>query len=180
MNSKEHFEIALMIGSSSDYPIIEETINILDKFNINYKIIVSSAHRTPERTKKWVKECEKNGVKIFIVAAGAAAHLPGVVASYTTLPVIGIPVAATVLNGMDALLSIVQMPGGIPVASMAIGKAGAKNAALYAISILSLTNPELKMKLNNYRIEMKDKIIQQSESLKIKNQNVFIDFEDNE
>ena len=173
----DKFDVAIMIGSQSDYPIIEETITILDKFNINYKLIITSAHRTPDRTERFIEYCETCNVQVFIVAAGAAAHLPGVVAAKTNLPVIGIPVAATALNGVDALYSIVQMPGGIPVASMAIGKAGAKNAAVFAIQILSLNNPELKMKLNNYRVEMKKNILKQSEILKIKNENIFYDFE---
>jgi phosphoribosylaminoimidazole carboxylase PurE protein len=172
------FDVSIMIGSQSDYPIIEETIKIFEKFSINYKLIVTSAHRTPERTEKWVKLSEDSGAKVFIVAAGAAAHLPGVVAAMTNLPVIGIPVSATALNGVDALYSIVQMPGGIPVATMAIGKAGAKNAAIFAAQIISLNNPELKMKLNNYRVEMKSNIVSQSENLNIKNKNVFVDFND--
>ncbi len=173
----DKFDVSLMIGSQSDYPIIEEAIKILDKFSIKYRLIVSSAHRTPNRTEKWVKFAEESGAKVFIVAAGAAAHLPGVVAAMTNLPVIGVPIAATALNGVDALYSIVQMPGGIPVATMAIGKAGARNAAIFAAQILSLSNVELKMKLNNYRVEMKSNIVKQSENLKIKNENVFIDFE---
>ena len=173
----EKFDIAIMIGSQSDYPIIEETVNIFEKFSVKYKLTITSAHRTPQRTEKFIEFCENHNVKIFIVAAGAAAHLPGVVAAKTNLPVIGVPVAATALNGVDALYSIVQMPGGIPVASMAIGKAGAKNAAVFALQILSLNNPELKMKLNNYRVEMKKNILNQSERLKIKNENILIEFE---
>lgn len=174
----EKFDVSIMIGSQSDYPVIEECIKILDKFSVNYKLIVASAHRTPERTEKWIKFSENCNAKVFIVAAGAAAHLPGVVASKTNLPVIGIPISATALNGVDALYSIVQMPGGIPVATMAIGKAGAKNAAIFAIEIIALNNPELKLKLNNYRIEMRNNIKNQSKNLNIKNKNVFIDFDE--
>ncbi len=173
----DNFHVAIMIGSQSDYPVIESTIQILDKFSIKYKVIVTSAHRTPERTEKFIKFAEEHGVKVFIVAAGAAAHLPGVVAANTNLPVIGVPISATALNGVDALYSIVQMPGGIPVATMAIGKAGAKNAAVFAAEILALSNPELKLKLSNYRIEMKNNIVEQSKGLTIKNKNIFIDFE---
>ena len=173
----DKFHVAIMIGSQSDYPVIESTIQILDKFAIKYKVIITSAHRTPERTEKFIKLAEEQGVKVFIVAAGAAAHLPGVVAANTNLPVIGVPISATALNGVDALYSIVQMPGGIPVATMAIGKAGAKNAAVFAAEILSLSNPELRLKLTNYRVEMKKNIIEQSKGLTIKNKNIFIDFE---
>ncbi len=174
----ENFDVSIMIGSQSDYPVVEEAIKILEKFSIEYKLIITSAHRTPDRTEKWVKYAEESGVKVFIVAAGAAAHLPGVVASMTNLPVIGVPIAATPLNGVDALYSIVQMPGGIPVATMAIGKAGARNAAIFAAQILSLNNAELKMKLNNYRVEMKTGIKKQSENLKINNSKVFVDFDE--
>ena len=177
MNNNKKFQVAIMIGSQSDYPIIEETINILDKFSISYKIIITSAHRTPERTEKFIKLAENSGVKVFIVAAGAAAHLPGVVAANTNLPVIGIPISATALNGIDALYSIVQMPGGIPVATMAIGKAGAKNASIFAAQILSIGDSNLKTKIDSYRVEMKKNIVKQSENLKIKNHNIFIDFE---
>ena len=176
----DNFDISILIGSQSDYPIIEESIKIFEKFSISYKLTITSAHRTPERTKKTIEFSEKHGAKVFIVAAGAAAHLPGVVASLTSLPVIGIPVSATALNGIDALYSIVQMPSGVPVATMAIGKAGAKNAAIFAIQILALSNPELKLKLSNYRIEMKKNILNQSENLKIKNNNIIIDFEEEE
>jgi phosphoribosylaminoimidazole carboxylase PurE protein len=177
MENFDNFDVALMIGSQSDYPVIEESLKILEKFSISYKLVITSAHRTPERTEKFVELCEDSNVKVFIVAAGAAAHLPGVVASMTNIPVIGVPVAATALNGTDALFSIVQMPGGIPVATMAIGKAGAKNAAIFALQIISLSNAELKLKLKNYRVEMKNSIIEQSKGLKIKNQNIFVDFE---
>ncbi len=174
-----NFEVALMIGSESDYPIIEESLKVLDKFSISYKLTVASAHRTPERTERFIEFCESKGVKVFIVAAGAAAHLPGVVAAKTNLPVIGVPIAATALNGTDALYSIVQMPGGIPVGTMAIGKAGAKNAAIFACQIIALNNPQLQLKLNNFRVEMKNKIKEQSQRLNIKNKNIFIDFDNN-
>ncbi len=174
----ESFDVSILIGSDSDYPIIEETITILEKFNVKYKLTVTSAHRTPERTEKWIRFSENNGAKIFIVAAGAAAHLAGVVASKTTLPVIAIPVASTSLNGVDALFSTVQMPGGVPVATMSIGKAGAKNAGIFAIQILSLINPELKLKLNNFKVEMKRNVEDKAKRLKIKNSNVISNFED--
>ncbi len=172
----EKFDVSILIGSDSDYSVIEETITILEKFGVNYKLTVTSAHRTPERTEKWIEYCEKNGTKLFIVAAGAAAHLAGVVASKTILPVIAIPVASTSLNGIDALLSTVQMPGGIPVGCMAIGKAGAKNAGIFAVEILSLSNPELKLKLQKFRKEMKQNVENKAKSLKIKNPNVIDEF----
>ncbi len=173
----KNFDVSILIGSDSDFPIIEETIGILDKFGISYAITVTSAHRTPERTEKWIKFSEAKGCKVFIVGAGAAAHLAGVVAAKTTLPVIAIPISATSLNGVDALYSTVQMPGGIPVACMAIGKAGARNAGIFAVQILSLNNPELKLKLNNFKNEMKKSVEDKAKRLSMKNPNIIGDFD---
>ncbi len=173
----ENFDVSIMIGSDSDYPIIEETIAILDKFGIKYALTVTSAHRTPERTEEWIKFSEEKGAKVFIVGAGAAAHLAGVVAAKTILPVIAIPISATSLNGVDALYSTVQMPGGIPVACMAIGKAGARNAGIFAVQILAINNPELKMKLNNFKVEMKKSVEEKAKRLTIKNPNVIAEFD---
>ncbi len=172
-----NFDVSILIGSDSDFPIIEEAITILEKFGIKYGLTVTSAHRTPERTEKWIRYSEENGAKVFIVGAGAAAHLAGVVAAKTTLPVIAIPISATSLNGVDALYSTVQMPAGIPVACMAIGKAGARNAGIYAAQILSLNNPELKLKLNNFKIEMKKSVEEKAKRLSIKNPNVIYEFD---
>jgi phosphoribosylaminoimidazole carboxylase PurE protein len=124
---------------------------LLEDFGVPYKMEVSSAHRNPVKTKRLAQEAEKKGVKVIIAGAGMAAHLPGVVASHTTLPVIGVPLSASSLLGMDSLLSMVQMPSGIPVATMAIGEAGAKNAAILAVQILALSDEKLKAKLEEFK-----------------------------
>jgi 5-(carboxyamino)imidazole ribonucleotide mutase len=142
--------VSVVMGSDSDLPIMTEATKILEEFGIDYELILTSAHRTPLRTTKFAGSAAKRGIKVIIVGAGAAAHLAGVIASQTTLPVIGIPINATALNGLDALLSTVQMPGGIPVATMAIGPAGAKNAALFAARILAVEDKELSTKLSSY------------------------------
>ena len=152
MSKSESF-VAILMGSDSDLPIMQSTLDILDKFSIRYEVKITSAHRTPAATHAYVKEAEARGVAVFIAAAGLAAHLAGTVAGLTIRPVIGVPMDAGPLNGMDALLSTVQMPGGIPVASMAIGKAGAKNAAYLAAQILALSEPQLVDKISAEREE---------------------------
>ena len=147
-------KVLILMGSDSDLPIMEEAGKALAKFNIGYKITVASAHRTPERAIKLASEARDNGIEVIIAGAGAAAHLAGVLASKTTLPIIGVPIDASPLKGMDALLATVQMPGGIPVASMAIGKAGAKNAGLFAAEILSIKYPEIVEQLAQFRVDM--------------------------
>lgn len=142
--------VSVVMGSDSDLPIMTEATKVLEEFGIAYELILTSAHRTPLRTTKFAASAAGRGVKIIIVGAGAAAHLAGVIASQTILPIIGVPIDATSLHGLDALLSTVQMPGGIPVATMAIGKAGAKNAALFAIRILAVEDKELSVKLSAY------------------------------
>ncbi len=159
-------KVGLIMGSKSDFEVVKESINILKSFNIDSDVIVSSAHRTPEQTIEWAKNAKKNGLSVIIAFAGAAAHLAGVVASKTNLPVVAVPIASTSLNGLDSLLSSVQMPGGIPVATMAIGKAGAKNAALYACQIIALNDAFLYEKLELYRKDMADKILKDNESIK--------------
>lgn len=146
--------VLIVMGSDSDLPVMEETAVILKEFGIPYIMTVASAHRTPERTLKIVKAAEKNGIEVIIAGAGMAAHLPGVIASHTIRPVIGIPLDASPFKGMDALLSIVQMPPGIPVATVAMGKAGAKNAAILAVQILAVKNSSLSKKLNEHRKKM--------------------------
>ena len=146
--------VLIIMGSDSDLPVMEETARVLDKFNVSYTMTVASAHRTPARTMKLVRDAEKNGVDVIIGAAGMAAHLPGVIASHTVLPVIGVPLDSSPLNGLDALLSIVQMPPGIPVATVSIGKAGAKNAAILAVQIMARKDPELTKKLLDHRQKM--------------------------
>ena len=150
MNRKPEATISVVMGSDSDQPVMDETVKVLREFDIGHEVVLTSAHRSPERTSSFAKRAADRGVRVIIVGAGAAAHLAGVIASQTHLPVIGVPIDATSLRGLDALLSTVQMPGGIPVATMAIGKAGAKNAALMAIRILSLEDAALRKKLQVY------------------------------
>jgi len=147
MNGKKGTLVSVVMGSDSDLPILKETVAALKDFEISYEVVLTSAHRSPERTISFARGAARRGIKVIIVGAGAAAHLAGVIASHTTLPVIGIPVDSTTLAGLDALLSTVQMPGGIPVASMAIGKAGARNAAILAARILALQDRALEKKL---------------------------------
>jgi 5-(carboxyamino)imidazole ribonucleotide mutase len=135
-----------------DWPILKPAVEILKQFGIEAEVVVASAHRTPAKVREFVVSAPEKGIGAFIVAAGAAAHLAGVVASYTTLPVIGVPINATALNGMDALLSTVQMPSGVPVATMAIN--GAKNAAIFAVQIFAVSNKDLAEKLASYRSQM--------------------------
>ncbi len=135
--------VAILMGSDSDLPVMEATLEVLEKFGIAHEVKVSSAHRTPAQTHAYVEEAESRGCAVFIAAAGMAAHLAGTVAALTTRPVIGVPVDAGPLSGLDALLSTVQMPGGIPVATMAIGKSGAKNAGYLAAQIVSVADPSL-------------------------------------
>lgn len=135
--------VAVLMGSDSDLPVMESTLDVLEKLNIAYEVRITSAHRTPEVTHSYVKDADSRGCSVFIAAAGLAAHLAGAVAAATIKPVIGVPLDAGGLGGMDALLSTAQMPGGIPVASVAIGKPGAKNAAYLAAQIMAVSNPEI-------------------------------------
>jgi len=165
MNKKKDVMVSVVMGSDSDLPIMFEATKILEEFGIPHELFLTSAHRTPARTTKFAQEAINRGVKIIIVGAGAAAHLAGVIASQTQLPVIGVPIDATAVHGLDALLSTVQMPGGIPVATMAIGKAGAKNAALYAVRILALEDKKLKAKLSSYIERMAQDVEKKQEDL---------------
>jgi 5-(carboxyamino)imidazole ribonucleotide mutase len=157
--------VSVVMGSDSDFPIMSETIKILEDFGIPHEVFLTSAHRSPERTASFAKKASQRGIKIIIVGAGAAAHLAGVIASQSLLPVIGIPIDATALGGIDALLSIAQMPGGVPVATMAVGKAGAKNAALLAIRILALEDDSLQKKLRLFIQNMAREIEKKQENL---------------
>jgi 5-(carboxyamino)imidazole ribonucleotide mutase len=159
-------KVAVFIGSESDFEVIEGAVKILKDFEVPFMLEVTSAHRTPERTKKLITEFEAGGGQVFIAAAGMAAHLAGVVASHTILPVIGIPIGGSAVNGLDALLATVQMPKGIPVAAMAIGKHGAINAALLAVQILSLNDAGLKTRFKQYREAQSAKVVQSSENIK--------------
>lgn len=162
---KKDVIVSVVMGSDSDLPVMAETTKILEEFAIPHELFLTSAHRTPERTAKFAQGAVRRGVKIIIVGAGAAAHLAGVIASQTQLPVIGVPIDATSLQGLDALLSTVQMPGGIPVATMAIGKAGAKNAALYAVRILALEDKKISAMLAAYIEKMAKDVEKKQENL---------------
>ena len=158
--------VGILMGSDSDLSVMEEASKVLEKFGVGHEVIVSSAHRSPERTRKYVVSASKRGIKILIAGAGAAAHLAGVVAAETTLPVIGVPIGSSALNGLDALLSTAQMPGGVSVAGMAIGKAGAKNAGILAIQILALNDKNLHKKLLEFKKDQAKAVEQKSRKLK--------------
>ena len=151
--------IAVLMGSESDLPNLKGAFSILNDFKIDYIARVISAHRTPHAASQFAQTAKEKGIEVIICAAGMAAHLAGVIASHTILPVIGIPMPCEPFNGLDALLATVQMPPGIPVATVTAGKAGAKNAALYAIQILALADSELADKLNKFRKEHTEKVI---------------------
>ena len=166
MQEKAGVVVSVVMGSDSDLPVMEESVKVLEAFAIPHELFLTSAHRTPERTAQFARGAAKRGVRVIIVGAGGAAHLAGVIASQTLLPVIGVPIDATTLQGLDALLATVQMPGGIPVATMAIGKAGAKNAALLAVRILALEEPDLPKKLQAYVRKMAQEVERKHENLK--------------
>ncbi len=144
-------QVAVLMGSQSDFPVAQEAFRVFDEFGVSYEARVLSAHRTPEDVAVYAAAAREAGIQVIICAAGMAAHLGGIVAAHTTLPVIGVPVPSEPFNGLDALLSMVQMPPGIPVATVTAGKAGGKNAALYAVSILALNSVELAGKLKEFR-----------------------------
>lgn len=161
-------QVALIMGSYSDFPKLEPAVSVLKEFGISHEIRVMSAHRTPDVVAEYSKNAASNGVKVIIAAAGGAAHLAGVIASFTILPVIGIPLAIPSLNGLDSLLSMVQMPAGIPVATMSTGSGGPENAALMAISILALNDYTLSEMLMTYRRRMADKVTERDSTLQWK------------
>ena len=150
--------ISIIMGSQSDLKTLKEAIGLLKEFKVGFELKILSAHRTPKDLVEYVQAAPKKGRKVFIAAAGGSAALAGVIASHTTLPVIGIPIETKSLKGLDSLLSTVQMPAGIPVASMAIGKTGAKNAAIFALEILGITDKKINARLNNYKKKMRAKI----------------------
>jgi 5-(carboxyamino)imidazole ribonucleotide mutase len=156
----------ILMGSDSDFAVMSETGKTLEKFGIPYEIEVVSAHRTPARAHEYARSAQKRGLKVLIAAAGAAAHLAGVIAANTTLPVIGVPMGTSALNGLDALLSTVQMPGGIPVATMAIDKAGAVNAAIFTAEILGLSDPEIARRLVAHKEELVRGVAEKNARLK--------------
>ena len=163
--SETKIEVGIIMGSDSDLPIMEDAVNILKEFGIGYEVKVLSAHRTPNQHAEYSRTAIGRGLKVIIAAAGGAAHLPGVTAAQTTLPVIGVPIKGKSLEGMDALLSIVQMPPGIPVATVAIN--GAKNAAILAVSILALVKPDIQTKLIEYKKKMEKDSLAKNDNIKI-------------
>ena len=166
MAAKEKALVGVIMGSDSDYPVMAEAGRILEKFGIGFEVEVVSAHRSPARAAQYAETAAKRGLKAIIVGAGGAAHLAGVVAALTTLPVIGVPMPSTSLNGMDSLLSTVQMPGGVSVATMAIGKPGATNAGIFAAQILALSDAEIARKLADYKKELDAGVAEKSARLK--------------
>lgn len=153
-------KVAVIMGSKSDWPTMQETTNILDALNIEYEIHIVSAHRTPEKMIEFAKQARSNEFEVIIAGAGGAAHLPGMVAATTTLPVIGVPIQSKALNGLDSLLSIVQMPSGVPVATVAIGTAGAKNAGYLAAQMIGITNATVAEAIGSFRDEQAQAVIE--------------------
>ena len=151
--------VAIVMGSKSDWDTMIHAHNVLDRFEVAHESRVVSAHRTPDWMREFAGEAESRGLEIIIAGAGGAAHLPGMIAASTILPVLGVPVETSSLKGMDSLLSIVQMPGGVPVGTLAIGKAGATNAALLAVAILANSRPDLKEKLKQFRDEQRERVL---------------------
>ena len=156
--------VTVIMGSDSDLPVVRKTIEVLKKFKIDYEVNVISAHRTPDKAAEYAKNAENNGFEVIIAAAGKAAHLPGVIAAFTTLPVIGLPIKSSTMDGLDSLLSIVQMPSGIPVATVAID--GAQNAGLLAVQILSVKYQHLRAALKAYKLEMQEEVLKKDDMVK--------------
>lgn len=162
--------VGIIMGSDSDLPEMKEAADMLEEFGIDYEISIVSAHRTPKRMFQYAQEASQRGIEVIIAGAGGSAHLPGMTAANTELPVIGVPIRSKVLNGVDSLLSIVQMPGGVPVATMSIGKDGAKNAGILAAQILGIKYPEIRQKVKKYKeglakkVEQKAKLMEESRS----------------
>ncbi len=162
---EEKILVGIVVGSDSDLPLIEETKKVLDNFGIKYEVNIISAHRTPEIAHQYAKTAHERGLEVIIAGAGGAAHLAGVIASLTPLPVIGIPIDSSSLNGLDALLSTVQMPPGIPVATVSIGKWGARNAAILAAEILGVKFPEMRQKVIEFKKQMAEEVQKKNLSL---------------
>jgi 5-(carboxyamino)imidazole ribonucleotide mutase len=162
MHAVEKPLVAIVMGSKSDWELMKHADETLAKFGVAHESRVLSAHRTPDQLREYIADAEKRGVEVWIAAAGGAAHLAGVVAAHTVRPVLGVPIPSTTLNGLDSLLAIVQMPAGIPVGTLAIGKAGVVNAALLGVAILANTRPELSKKLHDYRAEQAQKVLSET------------------
>ena len=159
--------VSIVMGSDSDREIMLETSKILKKFDISHEITITSAHRSPEKTERFCKELDSKGVLVVVAGAGSAAHLAGVIASRTSLPVIGVPIPSSPLHGLDSLFSTVQMPSGVPVATMALGKAGAKNAGIFAAQLLSLSNPKIKEQLSLYKEDLAKEVEEKDKAHKV-------------
>ncbi len=157
-------EIAIVMGSDSDWRIMQQANEVIQEFGLSCEVEVLSAHRTPEKMLGWAKQASQNGTRVIIAGAGGAAHLPGMIASITSLPVIGVPVSLANLEGMDSLLSIVQMPAGVPVATVSID--GAKNAGLLALRILAVSNPDLEKQMDEFRTQLANQVETKNEKLK--------------
>ncbi len=158
-------KVGIVMGSDSDFTVMKAAVDALKKFDIPFEITVASAHRTPARAAEFAAGAKERGVSVIIAGAGHAAHLAGAMAAHTTLPVIGVPIDSSALSGFDALLSTVQMPPGIPVATVAVGKPGATNAGILAAQILALSDPELAARLDAYKQEMADKVLEKSKKI---------------
>lgn len=163
--TKSTTDVAIIMGSDSDLPVVEPSFAILDSFGVNYTKNVMSAHRTPHEVMELIKTSESNGCKVFIAAAGMAAHLAGAVAAHSTRPVIGIPIESGGMGGIDSLLSTAMMPPGVPVATVAVGKAGAKNSAILAVQILATSDDALAKKLSEYKSNMRDEVLKKDQAL---------------
>lgn len=159
--------VGILMGSDSDLPMMQEAAAMLREFGIEYEMTVASAHRTPKKVLEYAQSAEKRGIRVIIAGAGWAAHLAGFIASQTTLPVIGVPIDSSSLKGIDALLSTVQMPGGVPVATMSLGKAGAKNAGIFAAQIIGTTDVKIANRLKVYRVEMEREVEEKAKKLNV-------------
>ncbi len=161
-----HISVQILIGSDSDAPVMQPAVDLLKELGISCEMTVASAHRSPARVHRLLDEAPSRGVKIFVVGAGAAAHLAGMVAAHTTRPVIGVPIDSSALKGLDALLSTVQMPPGVPVATVSVGKPGAVNAAVLAAQILGVGDPAIAARLVEYKVQLAEKVERAAEKLK--------------
>lgn len=160
-------QVLIVMGSDSDIPVMEGAEEILKQLKVPYRTTIASAHRTPERAARLASEAEGKGIEVIIAGAGMAAHLAGILAAHTIIPVIGVPINASPLNGLDALLSTVQMPPGVPVAAMAIGKAGAKNAAILSAQIIGRKDPQVAKRLRTFKKKMAEEVEQKAKALKV-------------
>ena len=162
-DNKMSAKIGVIMGSQSDWSTMKNTVDVIGSFNIPYELNIVSAHRTPNRLYEYAKQAEAKGIKVIIAGAGGAAHLPGMIASLTTLPVLGVPILSEAMKGMDSLLSIVQMPSGVPVGTLAIGQSGATNAGLLSLQILAINDQVLAKKIKNYRAKQTDSVLEKPE-----------------